>query len=159
MNYAKRILTFALLLTLGACAGSAARGHAVSMLPNVSAPDPRVHPTYTFSCDPRKYVHTTVLNVQPGTTHATVGVYPASDVTYYPIAGFCGVDNSFLTNGEVTIRNMFERRGTIMNPNVTFSTNFDWKNKPEVAIWEEAWIGNIFRDTKDDIHVVLLHVL
>lgn len=54
-----------------------------------------MQPAYAFSCDPAKYIHGTI-NVTSGSSWRSPSFVAEFDYSYYPLFGFCGVENSFL---------------------------------------------------------------
>jgi hypothetical protein len=119
-----------------------------------------MHPRYTFPCDPKYYVNGALEGKVHGPLDSRyLPEFPAQpDTTYYIVAGYCGVDNSFLPSsifkGDVTKKSLFD---SYRRPHIIFSPN-DWANHPDVAVWAEAWQHNAFRRVDWDVHLALYHV-
>jgi hypothetical protein len=146
-----------------------------SVLDRVSA---RIHPSYAFSCDPANY-RDGRKDVTAGTMWTSPRFEAAALLTYYPLFGYCGIDNSFFDSSMVvSVRHWSSPLGASEPPtrpgcdpppsnlctvriwytDATFSTSVSWASNPHVALWFEAWNGNLFRWPSDDVHQVLLRV-
>lgn len=77
---------------------------------------PSQTPAYAFSCDPGQYTHRRI-DVSPGSTWKSPSFDAGSDLGYYPIFGFCGVENSFLDASYVTaVRHWSDARYIKVSP-------------------------------------------
>lgn len=116
-------------------------------------------PSYAFSCDPSNYISQHVITVTP---HHVVWLrfFKASSlIVYYPVAGFCGSDNSFLGKDQVLLGVFRSPLSTQVNKVSTrIQVLSGWEGKPDIAVWEEAWLENWLRFPSEDAHVALVHV-
>lgn len=80
-------------------------------------------------------------------------------IVYYPVAGFCGIDNSFLGKDQVVLSTF---RVHIPDAYSTVHTSIKalqyWQGKPLIAVWEEAWFENWLRLPSEDAHIALVRV-
>lgn len=143
-------------------------------------------PNYAFSCSPTDYTHGTI-GVKAGTAWRTPTFVAGSSLSYYPLVGFCGVEQSFLnvtterywsreygvkTSGGIPGCSNDHGRPQIKPPAASeytcsvrdwyaylnFSPSVGWANEPLVALWFEGWNFNILRAPATDVHMALLRV-
>ncbi len=136
---------------------------------NIGNASPRIRPNYAFSCNPRDYQDTAVVDVTAGTETRLPTEYSfiysapvgANDLYWYrPHYSFCGVDHSNVDGSVVT--NQRQTGNGAGNPLLLLRANFDpnypWADHPYVAVWEEAWFLNFIPDYRYNISAVLVHV-
>jgi hypothetical protein len=56
----------------------------------------QLRPAYAFTCDPSHYMRPAVIDVAAGKAWDSPRYKAQADISYYPLVGYCGVDNSFL---------------------------------------------------------------
>jgi hypothetical protein len=57
---------------------------------------------YAFTCDPTHYMRPSVIDVPAGKNWTSPHFKAQADISYYPLFGFCGVNDSFLATSWVT---------------------------------------------------------
>jgi hypothetical protein len=72
-----------------------------------------VAPAYAFSCDPTKFMHKAVVDVSAGTSWTSAEFQANASYSYFPLFGFCGVENSFLNDTYVTATRYWKDKQTI----------------------------------------------
>ncbi len=94
-----------LIATTATVAAPSARAEAATasgvIAAGLGAPSPALAPAYAFSCDAGQYAHR-LIDVTSGSTWTSPSFIAAASISYYPIVGFCGVDNSFIDASYVT---------------------------------------------------------
>lgn len=158
-----RILATVVAATLlVGCAARAAApmANGTAFLPQSLAYRQTLHPRYAFSCNPADFQHKTVLTIKEGTAYdlPTFGRFQ-DNPSYYPVTGFCGVDNSFISRTDLAVDNYYTFHGQHITPKIYATANIRWADHPDIAVWEEAWSLNIFRDTSKDVHLALVRVV
>lgn len=78
----------------------------------LGSPSQALQPAYAFSCDAGQYAHRSI-DVASGSTWKTPTFIAAASISYYPLFGFCGVDNSFLNASYVTAERHWSQPSTI----------------------------------------------
>jgi hypothetical protein len=69
---------------------------------------------YAFTCDPTHYMRPSVIDVPAGKNWTSPHFKAQADISYYPLFGFCGVNDSFLEASWVTgVRHWSETPETI----------------------------------------------
>jgi hypothetical protein len=143
-------------------------------------------PNYAFSCSPADYAHGT-MDVKADTAWKTPTFVADSALSYYAVAGFCGVEQSFLNvtterhwSSEYAVRTSGGIPGCINSvgkPKIerlgasaftcyvrdwyaylNFSSSIPWASHPLVALWFEGWKFNVLRAHATDVHMALLRV-
>lgn len=139
----------------------------------------RERPNFAFSCNPADYTDGR-RDVTAGALWKSPTFDAAKEISYYPLFGFCGVDNSFFdTSMVVSVRhwsgpfNDFQPRSpepigctALDNPcrvlrwytDATFNKDIAWSSNPDVALWFEAWLSNWIRTGYWDVHQAILRV-
>lgn len=149
------------MLLVGCAARAAAPAtNGAAFLPQSLAYRQTLHPRYAFSCKPADFRHKTVLSIKEGTAYdlPTFNRFQ-QDPTYYPVTGFCGVDNSFISRTDLWVDNSYSFHGQHITPKIYATANIRWADHPDIAVWEEAWSLNIFRETSADVHLALVRVV
>jgi hypothetical protein len=150
---------FALAFLLGGCAANVPTVAEQYVSPSSALPSTIARPSYAFSCDPVDFHNHTIVAVAPGVKQAVPPNFNVkANVSYYLVAGFCGVHNSILGPHELYLRNEHSAKQTVVHPFITILSNGWWTGKPDIAVWEEAWYDNWLRVPADDVHLTLVHV-
>lgn len=124
-----------------------------------TTPSLGARPNYAFSCDPTKYIKRSVITIAPKLAVSLPSFKVSSLITYYPVAGFCGIDNSFLSMDKVQLlKSQDFSSAPYGRIDTTIKVMSGWEGKPDIAVWEEAWLENWLRLPSEDAHLVLVHV-
>ncbi len=158
-----RILaTVVAAVLLVGCAARAATpmANGTALIPPSLADRQTLHARYAFSCNPADFRHKQVLTIKEGAAYdlPMFGRFE-QDPSYYPVTGFCGVDNSFISRTYLVVDNYYSFHGQHIEPKIYATANIRWADHPDIAVWEEAWSYNIFRDTAKDVHLTLVRVV
>lgn len=150
---------FAAAVLLDGCAANVPTAAEQYVSPTGAPPSAIARPSYAFSCNPVDFHNHTIVTVAPGVKQAVPPNFNAQpNLSYYLVAGFCGVSNSFLSPQEVYLRNEHSAKQTVVHPFITILSSGWWTGKPDIAVWEEAWYDNWFRVPADDVHLTLVRV-
>jgi hypothetical protein len=150
---------FAIAVLLGGCAANVSTAAEQYVSPANALSSDIARPDYAFSCDPAKFHNHTIVTVVPGEKQQIPPNFNAQpNVSYYLVAGFCGVSNSILGPQEVYLRNEHSAKQTVVHPFMTILSSGWWIEKPDIAVWEEAWYDNWLRVPADDVHLTLVRV-
>jgi hypothetical protein len=144
---------------VGACAANTPSLPDRPVITSGVRPSLAARPNFAFSCDPQKYIKPQIVTIAPN-HHVWLPSFKAhNSITYYAVAGLCGVESSFLGKDQVLLTT-FHTHTLKLN---TIDTSIEVVNgslagKSDIAVWEEAWFENWLRLPSEDAHVALVHV-
>lgn len=116
-------------------------------------------PDYAFSCDPTKYIKPSIITIRPQHAVSLPSFKANSAIKYYAVAGFCGVENSFLGTDQAVLTTFQIHTPQAFNTvDTSIKVLSGWEGQPDIAVWQEAWFENWLRLPSEDAHVALVHV-